>query len=694
MQTFLTALLQCSVSMSLVTLVYAAILPFLSKRYAAKWCYIVWLVIAAGWIFPCRPEIVLPFLPEQVSTAPLIPVQFVPTQPITTNNPAQIVTATGEMAASSTAPSLWTIAAIIWIAGVIFTVAYHALRYRRFMKIVSRWSEPITEPEILKMLDALKKEQSIKAQVKLMCSSVTSPMLVGFVRPIILIPPVQLSQDELAFILRHELIHFKRHDLCYKALILMATIIHWFNPVVYLMAKAIALQCEISCDVLVLVGADFQQRKQYGETIIGVVRNGSKLQTVLSTNFYGGKKSMKNRLSSIMDTTKKKAGFVILCIILIAITGTGVTLATANKEPSDSDKQDVLSLVENFGETLKMVTLTAPKDIAADNIEEYYSEFVTPELLTLWMSNPQNAPGRTVSSPWPDRIEVTDIKSAGNGKYNISGEIIEVTSAKLQNGGAAAKYPVTLTVSKQHDRWLISSVMAGTDNNNLTLEDFKKAKKLDEIIGEPGWEDTKLFILAELPGEDIALYGMKDKNGIYENVAIRSGEKINYYGWSYYAGKFDAGMSYQDYDGDGAKELAVHLYFGGGTGVSIDQLFMLEELRPGIFEPIQFKSNDYIAQVENIVSYRVNEESKTISLFNEETELQSVDISWLKENEKVKNVYYGNIVRFDLSHGIVMGITPGMQINDWFSLQYDGFSELEATVEYQSDGTFHITNLR
>ncbi len=366
----------------------------------------------------------------------------------------------------------------------------------------------------------------------------------------------------------------KRHDLWHKALILAATVLHWFNPAVYLMAKAAAAQCEISCDALVLQGADFQRRKRYGEAVIGIAKSGAKLRTVLSTDFYGGKKGMKDRLSSIMDTSEKKAGFVILCVVLIAIMGTGMTLAVTDKEPSDS------------GETV------------------------------------------------------------------------------------------------------------GADNNNLTLEDFNKAKRINEIIGEPGWEDTNLFILAELPGEDITMYGMKDKGGIYGNVAIRSGEKINYYGWSYYAGKHDAEMGYRDYDNDGVKELAVNLYLGGGTGVSIDQLFMLEEIRPGIFEPVQFKSDDYIAQVENMVSYRVNEENKTVSFFRGETELQNADISRLKEDEKVENIFYGNIVRFDLNHGIVMGILPGMQINGWASLQYDGFSELEATVEYRSDGTFHITNIR
>lgn len=49
MRDLLTILLPCTVSMSLVTLVYAAILPLLSKRYAAKWRYMGWLVLAAIW---------------------------------------------------------------------------------------------------------------------------------------------------------------------------------------------------------------------------------------------------------------------------------------------------------------------------------------------------------------------------------------------------------------------------------------------------------------------------------------------------------------------------------------------------------------------------------------------------------------------------------------------------------------------
>lgn len=334
MQAFLIILLQCSVSMSPVTLAYMAMLPLLSRRYDAKWRYMVWLVIAAGWIFPFRPPIDLSFLPVQLPDTSVMPVQIM--QPFSNTLPSAAATA-GNFAGHSSMIPLWWVLAVIWIAGLVTVIAYHGLRHRHFMKMVNRWSEPVSDPRLLEILDGLKTELEIKTLARLnICQSVTSPMLVGFFRPAILLPPVKIADNELLLILKHELTHLKRRDLWYKALILTATVLHWFNPVVYLMAKASAVQCEISCDALVLQGADFQQRKQYGETIIGVVKNGAKLRTALSTNFYGGKKGMKYRISSIMDTKRKKAGVAVLCMVLVGIMMTGATLAAAaDKEPAN-----------------------------------------------------------------------------------------------------------------------------------------------------------------------------------------------------------------------------------------------------------------------------------------------------------------------------------------------------------------------
>jgi beta-lactamase regulating signal transducer with metallopeptidase domain len=342
MRDFLTAMLPCAVSMTLITLVYAAFMPLLSKRCAAKWLYRAWMLIAAGWVFPFRPRIELPFLPLKSASIAGTPAWTVASAIPSMAGAGDIVE---DIAA---AISLWTILAAIWILGVIIAAAYHTLRHRRFMKAARRWSDPITDPESLRLLDGLKSEIGIKVKVDLnVCQSVTSPLLAGFLRPVVLLPPGGITGDELYFILKHELIHFQRRDLWGKALILTATALHWFNPTVYLMAKAAAAQCEISCDALTLQDADINRRKQYGETIIGVIRNGTRLRTALSTNLYGGKNGMKNRIFAIMDTKRKNVGAAIFCVVLasVIIIGTAVAASSTDTRPVDATDSDVMITV-------------------------------------------------------------------------------------------------------------------------------------------------------------------------------------------------------------------------------------------------------------------------------------------------------------------------------------------------------------
>jgi hypothetical protein len=51
------------------------------------------------------------------------------------------------------------------------------------------------------------------------------------------------------------------------------------------------------------------------------------MKTALSTNFYGGKKGMKKRIFSIMDTGKKRAGVAVICAAMLLTIGTGAALA-------------------------------------------------------------------------------------------------------------------------------------------------------------------------------------------------------------------------------------------------------------------------------------------------------------------------------------------------------------------------------
>jgi beta-lactamase regulating signal transducer with metallopeptidase domain len=315
--------------MSGLALLYMAVMPLLAKRYAEKWCYYAWLAIVIGLIVPFRPHFGSALIQLELPNETIRPA-------IQAVNGTSLFSPVENPAFSAVPADItwWQIAFVIWLSGAALFLAYRVIQHYRFVKMAARWSVAVSDEQERTLFQDLKSEMGIKKRVGLYrCSCVNTPMLIGLAAPRILLPDSDFAADELRFIIKHELAHYMRKDLWCKCLVLLATAIHWFNPVVYLIAKSTASQCEISCDALVLKGADFKRRKQYGEAIIGIVKNGAERRTALSTNFYGGKSSMKNRIYSIMDTKRKKAGVAILCLAVAgSITAGAAFAATAADE--------------------------------------------------------------------------------------------------------------------------------------------------------------------------------------------------------------------------------------------------------------------------------------------------------------------------------------------------------------------------
>lgn len=73
-------------------------------------------------------------------------------------------------------------------------------------------------------------------------------MIIGFIKPVLVLPEEQYSSEELFFILKHELIHLKRGDVYFKLLFVTANTVRWFNPLIWIMQKEAAIDMELSCD--------------------------------------------------------------------------------------------------------------------------------------------------------------------------------------------------------------------------------------------------------------------------------------------------------------------------------------------------------------------------------------------------------------------------------------------------------------
>ena len=336
MQTFLMALLICSVTMSGVGLLYKAATPLLSRRYAPKGRYYAWLVVVMGLIVPFRPRfggaIVNVGLPAAVPVSAPVPIPMTQASAfgISTGHLPAHVWQPLENAATAVHINWWQVGFMVWLTGALVFLMTHGVKHYYFVKMTRRWGEAAICPQLLARLQAVAGELGITRPIPLyICQVAGSPMMTGLLRPKMFLPMAEMAPGELQFIFKHELIHYRRKDLLYKYAVLLASAIHWFNPLVYWMTQEIKALCEISCDAQVVAGTDMDKRQRYSEAMIGVARYQSRLKTALSTNFYGGKKDMKKRITSIMDMSKKRVGAVLLCGALALTAGTGFLATTA-----------------------------------------------------------------------------------------------------------------------------------------------------------------------------------------------------------------------------------------------------------------------------------------------------------------------------------------------------------------------------
>lgn len=271
MEKLFVVYLQNSLELSTIALLLLAFLPLLERRYSAKCRYYLWAVIVVALLVPVRAKIIL-----------TLPEVFQPILPQRVN-----AVMSGATIADTVKAWDWHLyAGWVWVAGVFCFLGWHLYQHLRFLSAIRRWSEDIKESAILEQFILTKAELGIQDRINIKsCACIKTPMVIGLFHSVVLLPKVNFPKDELPLILKHELVHYKRKDLWYKVLMMTASAIHWFNPVVHIMVRSVLTLCEISCDEEVLQGRDAKKRAQYGEAIIGVVRNGSTYHTALSTNF-------------------------------------------------------------------------------------------------------------------------------------------------------------------------------------------------------------------------------------------------------------------------------------------------------------------------------------------------------------------------------------------------------------------------
>ena len=371
-----------SVSTSFIIFFLLIFSSFLNKRYAIKWKYLMWVAIAVRLILPFHIDIPFPQIVIAVPAQIAVPIDansekaaptMLPTEPKPLEgNTKSTVQAPPQTAQKSLNPTLLDITAYLWLAGCLLFMSVHIFSFLQYKREIARKGMAVKERAVLRQARKISEKLRIRSDVGILrYEGADSPMVIGFLKPKVVLPDCDYSEEELFFILQHELTHIKRHDIYFKLLFVIANAMHWFNPFIYIMQREAVVDMELSCDERVLRQTPYAVRKAYTEALLSAFSKQHKIETFLTTQFYGGKRIMKKRFKNILTGYPKKNGlFVCMCTICVTLISGMLIGCSAIK--SDSEKEPMQTELETMNPNIEDILDTQAENdsVQADTADD------------------------------------------------------------------------------------------------------------------------------------------------------------------------------------------------------------------------------------------------------------------------------------------------------------------------------------
>lgn len=454
----LNNLMQIGLTVSLAALVPLILRRLMKKRYPARMVCVVWAILALRLLVPV--QLTLPQAPVQVMPRTNYVVQSNQTAfrqaglPVA-QNPARWVTGTqAQMLSAADTGTVKTvditdILLTLWLAGVISCILWQGIGYYRLIRSLKGKSRSVERADLHTILQEQCADLVIDREIPLRVSSAADcPMLAGFIHPTLYLPDEHISRTDAAFIFRHELTHYKHGDLWLKLLLLAARCLHWFNPLVHLIARFAQEDIEAACDDAVVRGHDGAYRRAYGETILRSAIAQSQKRKALVSCFGDDKKTLMRRFEGLFDKSVKKRGVALVVMIALLVGSLSCMIAVG-----DNDK----------GLTKELRMQLAQKQ-----------------------ANESENLGHTVKLDGKDTYLITDREFSDNPGETIPGRVVQ-----------------KLTFAKQDGEWAVSNSEIVPENGRVTsLDEFKLLYENDLglpdfLLGSNQWKITNGYNISD-----------------------------------------------------------------------------------------------------------------------------------------------------------------------------------------------------
>lgn len=230
----------------------------------------------------------------------------------------------------------WTVAG--WLIGVGVN-AFGLLGDFRQLRTTLATARPLPSPWPA-VVDRIRRALGVRRVVRVLESTrIGVPIVVGWLRPVIIIPPsalLGLSPRQLELIIGHELAHVARFDYLFNLAQLFVETVLFYHPAVHFVGRAVRLERENCCDDAVVERTGETLAYAKALTEIEGLRCSAGLRPAAAAT--GGDLKLRiTRLVAMPDPQRGAAGWLAAMTLLAVSFGTvvgGVRLAVETPEPA------------------------------------------------------------------------------------------------------------------------------------------------------------------------------------------------------------------------------------------------------------------------------------------------------------------------------------------------------------------------
>lgn len=198
---------------------------------------------------------------------------------------------------------------LIWAGGAAVSVTFFVVRY-------VMWGRILREALPIQKVPDIDEEMFTFMGIRVYVSDrIASPVTYGIFQQKVLLPKyyMELTREQLKFILIHEKVHIDGHDNLNKCLVILAVCIHWFNPFAWMMYVCCNRDLELACDEKVIRQVGEDSREDYAGVLISLAQGRPAAKPI-----YSGfaQNAVKERIVMIMGYRRVRVWNYILCVVL------------------------------------------------------------------------------------------------------------------------------------------------------------------------------------------------------------------------------------------------------------------------------------------------------------------------------------------------------------------------------------------